>query len=178
MEAALRQHLPRSPIWGYMSKWHSLQQKGEEQQQKLENMIEQAVKADRRLTPLVSSGLDGLVPGIVRALAFQVEQWSHEQRGLDVKDNLVTEPTGEGLVDLHYGFSHMGKMDRKHAERYVEVVRQVLVDLESSVREWEAFHDLERTISEIGRVSRKLREELAVLRLRRIVPGRCRYCPL
>jgi hypothetical protein len=178
MEAALRQHLPRSPMWGYISKWQSLQQKSKEQEQKLENMIEQAAEADPRLIPLVSGGLDGLIPGIIGALAFQIEQWSHGQGGLNVKDNLVTELTGEGFVELRYGFSHLGRMDKKHANMYVEAVWQVLVDLESRVREWEAYHDLERTIAEIGRLGRKLREELAVIRLRRIVPGRCKYCPL
>ncbi|MFC1999808.1 hypothetical protein ACFLXE_03505 [Chloroflexota bacterium] len=178
MEAALRQHLPRSPIWVYISRWHNLKQRAVEQRQRLEVMIEQAVKAHLKLNFLESGGLDEVVPGIVRALSFQAEQWSRGQPGLDPKGNVVTEPTELGLADIHYGFSRLGRVDGEDTERYVKVVRQVLAELESSVKEWEAFHDLERTISEIGRVSRKLREELAIIRLRRIVPGRCRYCPL
>jgi len=178
MEAALRQHLPRSPIWGYMSKWHSLQDKAAAQRQRLEVAIEQTVKTNLKLNFLVSGGLDELVPGVVRALAFQVEQWSQGLPGLETERDLVSEPTGQGLLDTHYGFSRLGTIDAEDAEQYVETLRELLVGLEASAKGWEVSHDLERTASEIERVRRKLREELAVLRLRRIVPGRCRYCPL
>jgi len=69
-------------------------------------------------------------------------------------------------------------MDSEHATGYVEIVRDVLEDLESNIRGWEVYSELEKIITEIGRLRRKLREELAVIRLRRIVPGRCKYCPL
>jgi chemotaxis protein histidine kinase CheA len=178
IEAALRQHLPRSPIWSYMSKWQSLCQKSNEQMQNIESLIEQAAKEHPKLTPLVDTGLNGIIPGIVVALTFQAKQWSHGNGGLNPKDNLLTEPVGEGFVSLRYGFSQMGKIDAEHADRYTEMVREVLVDLESSLRDSETYHDLEKTVAEIGRLGRKLREELAVIRLRRIVPGRCKYCPL
>ncbi len=178
LESALRQHLPRSPIWSYMSKWQSLDQKSDEQLQKLINLIDQAAKADSRLKLFVDTRLKGVIPGIVAALTFQAKQWSHENNGLNPKDNLLMEPAGEGFVSLRYGAFHMGKMDTEHAERYKKIVRDVLGDMESHLRDWEAYHDLEKTGAEIGRVGRKLREELAVIRLRRIVPGRCRYCPL
>jgi len=178
MEAALRQHLPRSPIWSYLSRWQNLNQKAKERPRQLENMIEEAVKADRRLTPLVTAGLDEVIPGVIGVLAFQVEQWSHGHKGLDLKDNLFTEPAGEGFVNLRYGPWQMGKMDSEHAKGYVEIVRDILEDLESNIRDWEVYSELEKIITEIGRLRRKLREELAVIRLRRIVPGRCKYCPL
>jgi len=178
LEAALRQHLPRSPIWSYLSRLQNLHQKSDEQLQRLESTIEQAAKADDRLTPLVTAGLDGVIPGIVAALASQSKQWSYGNGGLNPKDNLLMEPAGEGFVNLRYGAFHMGKMDTEHAERYKKIVWDVLEDMESNLRSGEAYHDLEKTGAEIRLVSRKLREELAVIRLRRIVPGRCRYCPL
>lgn len=146
--------------------------------QNIESLIEQAAKAHPKLTPLVDIGLDGIIPGIVVALTFQAKQWSHGNEGLNPKDNLLTEPTGEGFVNLRFGFSHMGIMEVEHSERYVKIVHDVLEDLESRLRDWEEYRNLEQTVAEIGRVYRKLREELAVIRLRRIVPGRCKYCPL
>lgn len=178
IEAALRQHLPRSPIWGYMSKWQNLQQRVDEEQQKLEEVIEESLKADDRLTPLINAGLDGIVPGTVAVLVAEAKQWSHGNTGYSLKDSLVMEPAGEGLVNPRLGFSHLGIMEVEHSERYVKIVHDVLEDLESRLRDWEDYRDLEKTIAEIGRLSGKLREELAVIRLRRIVPGRCKYCPL
>jgi hypothetical protein len=178
MEVALRQHLPRSPIWGYMSKRQNLQQRADEEQQKLEMVTEESVKADHRLTSLINAGLDGIAPGIVAVLVAEAKQWSHGNTGYSLKDSLVMEPAGEGLVNPRFGFSHMGIMEVEHSERYVKIVHDVLEDLESRLRDWEDYRNLEKTVAEIGRLGRKLREELAVVRLRRIVPGRCKYCPL
>jgi hypothetical protein len=178
MEAALRQHLPRSPIWGYMSKRQNLRQRADEEQQKLEIVIDESVKADRRLTPLINDGLDGIVPGIVAVLVAEAKQWIHENIGYSLKDSVVMESAGEGLVNPRFGFSHIGIMEVEHSERCVKIVHDVLEDLESRLRDWEDYRNLEKTIAEIGRLDRKLREELAIVRLRRIVPGRCKYCPL
>ena len=178
MEVALRQHLPRSPLWGYMSKLQNLQQRVDEEQQKLEMVIEESVKADGRLTPLINAGLDGIVPGTVAVLVAEAKQWSHGNIGHSLKDSLVMEPAGEGLVNPRFGFSHMGIMEVEHSERYVKIVHDVLEDLGSRLRDWEDYRDLEKTIAEIGCLGGKLREELAVIRLRRIVPGRCKYCTL
>ncbi len=178
MEAALRQHVPRSPIWGYMSKRQNMLQRADEEQQKLGMVIEESVKADPRLTPLINAGLDGIVSGIVTVLVAEAKQWSHGNIGHSLKDSLVMEPAGEGLVNPRFGFSHMGIMGVEHSESYVKILHDVLEDMESRLRDWEDYRDLEKTIAEIGRLDRKLREELAVIRLRRIVPGRCKYCPL
>jgi len=178
MEAALRQHLPRSPIWGYMSKRQNLRQRADEEQRRLEIVIDESVKADRRLTPLINDGLDGIVPGIVAVLVFEAKQWVRGNTGCSLKDSVVTESAGEGLVNPCFGFSHMGIMKVEHSERCVKIVHDVLEDLESRLRGWEDYRNLEKTIAEIGRLDRKLREELAIVRLRRIVPGRCKYCPL
>jgi len=178
MEAALRQHLPRSPIWGYMSKRQNLRQRADEEQQKLKIVIDESVKADRRLTPLINDGLDGIVPCIVAVLVAEAKQWAHGNTGYSLKDSLVMESAGEGLVNPRFGFSHMGIMEVEHSERCVKIVHDVLEDLESRLRDWEDYRNLEKTIAEIGRLDRKLREELAIVRLRRIVPGRCKYCPL
>ncbi|MFC1930267.1 hypothetical protein ACFLW6_05405, partial [Chloroflexota bacterium] len=178
MEAALRQHLPRSPIWGYMSKRHNLQQRADEEHQKLEMVIKEMVKSDHRLTPLINAGLDGIVPGTIAVLVAEAKQWSRGNTGYSLKDSLVVEPAGEGFVNPRFGFSHMGIMEVEHSERYVEIVHDVIEDLESRIRDQEDYRNLEKTIAEIGRLGGKLREELAVIRLRRIVSGRCKYCPL
>jgi len=179
MEAALRQHLPRSPLWSFQSKLSNLHLGMSDQQQKVNNWIEQAVKVDSRLTPLVLAELVGVIPGIVEAIKFKAGQWSHGFESINLKENLLSEPVGEGQVNLHYGGFHIiDRIDVQSAEGYFNVVRKVLEDLESRLRESEELRALEKTISESNKVQRKLREELAIIRLRRIVPGRCKYCPL
>jgi hypothetical protein len=178
IEAALRQHLPRSPIWGYLSKWKNLQRKAEEERQTLEKGIEQLVKSDQRLIPLTAAGLNGIAPGVTAILVTEAKQWSNGNIGYTLKDSLVVEPAGEGLVNPRFGFAHMGIMEVDHSEIYVKIVHDVINELEIKVTDREEYHDLEKSVAEIGRLAGKLREELAVIRLRRIVPGRCKYCPL
>lgn len=178
IEAALRQHLPRSPIWGYIIKRQNLQQRTNKEQEKLEEVIEKSVKADHRLTSLVEANLDGIVPGIVAVLVAEAKQWSHGDADYTLKDSLVMEPTGEGFVNPRFGFSHMGTMEVGQSEKYMKIVYDILADLELQLRGSEEYRDLEKTIAEIKRLNGKLREELAVIRLRRIIPGRCKYCPL
>jgi hypothetical protein len=76
------------------------------------------------------------------------------------------------------GFSHIGEMEENSAHDYIETIIGEVDRLESIVRDLQKYKDLEKTKTEISRLVTKLREELAVIRLKRIVPGRCKYCPL
>jgi hypothetical protein len=178
IESALRQHLPRSPIWNIILKRKTLLQKVNEGQQKLETLLEEMVKADQKLMSLTKAGLDGVVPGVVAVLVFEVKQWLDGNTSHTLKDSLVIEPVGEGLVNPRFGFARMGIMKLEESKKYTKVVYEVFGDLESRLKNCEDYHNLEKTIAEINRLCNKLREELAVIRLRRIVPGRCKYCPL
>ncbi len=178
IEAALREHLPRSPIWSYISKLRSLNQKRSDLPQKIKSLIQEAVRTDARLMPIVSAGLDTVTVGIVQALISQASLWSQGNKGLSLKDDLIIEAPEERFVRCHYGIFEIARMDIEHSQEYVRIIRQVLEDLESHLREWEEYRDLEKTIAEITRVTSKLGEELAIIRLRRIVPGHCKYCPL
>ena len=174
IHTALRQHLPRSPIWGYLKQRDVLKQQIDQLRQQAGMKLEKVVKSDSRLSSGLDSSEIGVVPGIIVALQFQIEQRAKGNPGLNVKDNLIEEKAEEGFVNLRYGFSHMGKVNKEH----VGVVNKVLQDLESHAKEWEVCKKLEKSFMELKRVERNLKDELAVISLRRIVPGRCRYCPL
>jgi hypothetical protein len=54
----------------------------------------------------------------------------------------------------------------------------VLAGLEGELKGVQEYFDLEKTVAEIRRLRSKLREEQAIIRLRQIIPGRCKYCLL
>jgi len=178
MEAALRQHLPRSPIWGYLTNRGSLQQEYTELSVEAKARVEQAVRAERSFDPLLSAGLTEVVPGIINALDFQVEHWSLGYEGLKVGTDLRTEPEGEGQVQLCYGFSRMDIVKSEDAKGYLSILKEIIKRLEQKIANWELYKKSLKANDEISRLDRKLHEELSVIRLRRIVPGRCKYCPL
>jgi hypothetical protein len=174
LRVALRQHLPRSPIWGYLNQMESLQQRITQLTQEANKKVEEAVKSNSRLRRMSAAGETGVIPSVITVLSLQIEQWSHGGRGLNLGDNLISEPAAEGFVNLRYGFAQIGAVKKEH----VRVIRSVLQDWESRIKQWDEYQKLEKSLFEQRRVDKNLRDELAVITLRRIVPGRCRYCPL
>jgi len=174
IRAALRQHLPRSPIWAYLNQFATLPQRIAKLKDEADKKLEEAVKSDSRLATLVSDGEIGVIPGIIVALSLQIEQRPQGISRLNLEDDLIQESAEEGFVNLRYGIAQMGKVKKE----YVTIIREVLQDWESRLKDWEEFRKLEKCFVELRRVKANLRDQLAVIILRRIVPGRCRYCPL
>jgi chemotaxis protein histidine kinase CheA len=177
IEAALHEHLPRSPIWDYLRKKQNLEKTEAEQLKNIKLLIEQLVKSDCQFH-LSFIEINKLFPDINKALESQAKDWSLGREGINPKDHLHIEPEGIGFVNICYGAIRLRRIDAAHADEYLEILREVLPKLESSLKQSEQYQELEKTVAELDRLNRKLREELAVIRLRRIVPGRCRFCPL
>ena len=171
---ALRHHLPRSPIWGYLRQRENLRRQIDQLKQEAGRKIKEAVEADPRLRSGLDSSETGVVPGIVGVLQFQIEQWARGGQGLDIDSNLIQEKAEEGFANLRYGAYQLGRVMKEH----VELIREAVRGWELRIRQWEEYTKLEKSFTELRRVEKDLREELAVITLRRVVPGRCRYCPL
>lgn len=111
---------------------------------------------------------------IVAALSFQAEQWARGLKGLDINESFMEEPAEKGYVNLRYGFAQMGKIEQGH----VVPVKKAIIALESQIRHWKEYADLQKLYTEFQRLKSKLQDELAVIIYRRIVSGRCKYCPI
>jgi len=175
IHTALRQHLPRSPIWGYLKQREVLKQKIDQLRQQAGMKLEKVVKSNSRLSSGLDSSEIGVVPGIIAALNHQIDRWTEGKPGLNLRDDLMEDKAKEGYVSLRYTVVFlMGEVKKEHTE----MIKKVLRDLEARVKEWEECKKLEKSFIELERVEKNLKDELAVISLRRIVPGRCRYCPL
>jgi hypothetical protein len=150
---ALKEHLPKSPIW-------KAAQKRDELVMQYESCIEQVkehVKAEAesrgfRFATTVDDA--GLGSGVKESAVFHVVSLARGHKGLkDVATFSQREYGDTGLYEA-YG---------------------VLLD---EAVEWDESIRLRQVVLELERQLSILREELATITLRRIVPGRCRYCPL
>lgn len=178
IESALKQHLPRSPIWSLQSKRKELEKKEFEQRQQLKQSVESNVGRNSQLAALSMDGLSGVIPGVAAAIIVEVGIWIEGDDDSSFKDRLVYEPVNAGTVNPRFGLAHMGAMDDETARREMPKVRRALDELETRTKDSIEFRDLAKTLVDLKQVDRKLREELAIIRLRRIIPGRCKYCPL
>lgn len=171
---ALKQHLPRSPLWNLLNRRGTLLERLASTRESTETRLNTEVGADTRLGPVLSSGGIGVIPGMVKSLDFQVEQWAQGIKWLDTETDFRVTPTSDGKFSIEYGAFHLGNVSDK---QQAQTVKDALVDWQTEVASWEESGEMGRISAELQRVRLKLREELNTLTMRRIVPGRCKYCP-
>lgn len=171
---ALKQHLLRSPLWNLLNRRDTLLERLDVTRGSLKTRLKAEVGLDARLKPVLSSGGSGVVPGMVEYLASEVEQRSQGRNGLDIDTYFRGKPAEDDLVSIECGAFQMGKVMKQQAA----TVKDVLIDWKSKVLSWEESHEMGRILAELQRVRLKLMDELNTITLRRIVPGRCKYCPI
>jgi hypothetical protein len=176
IESALRQHLPRSPIWNLKLKLERLETQVEKQRRLVTSFFEEAVMSDKRLSALL--GRNEITSKIIEILRFQAEQWSHGPQEYNLSNNPVVESAREGLVNIRYGQFAFDKIEASRTSEISQTLQLLTGELEARLKNSEVYAGLEKLWAETKHTRRKLREELAVIRFRRILPGRCRYCPL
>ena len=131
--------------------------------------------SDTRLKKMSDTDRSTVVHGCIAALVFQVEQWSRGGPGINKKDNFKIKPAKEKVaVNIEYGAFCMDDID----SHYVQTVKDILTGWESRVKKWEEYAAMEKLFTKVSKTKSKLQDELAVITLRRIVPGRCKYCPI
>ena len=175
MWAALRQHVPRYPLWNYLVTWDNIQQELTILKGDVKEHLERNLGSDTRLNKIPDTNRSTVVYGCIAALTFQIERWSRGGLGINIKDNFKIKPAKEkGAVNIEYGAFCMDDVD----SHYVQTVKDILTGWESRVKEWEEYAALEKLFKKLTNTKSKRQDELAVITLRRVVPGRCKYCPI
>ena len=174
MLPALREHLPRLPLWKKLGRWDSVLEEITNLEDDIKAQLREEIEPDSRLNEILATGENGVIPGLVAALNFQAERWAREREGLDIEVNFKVDPAGGGFAMISYGAFNMDKVKEEHAT----AIREVLIDFESKITGWELYGKMQKLLTELKSLRLSLRDELAIIILRRIVPGRCKYCPL
>jgi len=152
---ALRQHLPRSAMWKNFDKWEHLLHERTRLEQILNNQVEKQVEAKSMSIFHRPHREVGLSVRMIEALS------SH------IRDAALGQPEVLENFDFH-------KISDNNKSDSVRLADEIL----SEASAWEEFSELSRFWSELEKVKRILRDELDLIKLRRVVPGKCRYCPI
>lgn len=175
MWSAMREHLPRSRLWKNLDRWEALWEEIRQLGSELRSPLEALVGSRAHLKfPVSSSGEVGLSAGVVDALAAHFKFTARREVGLDKRTDFGLAPADQVTTLIEYEPYTIGTVPN---DRVTEV-KNLVLDLLSEVTIWEEHHKMSRLFVELERVKRELHDELLVVILRRIVPGRCRYCPL
>jgi len=170
---ALREHLPRAPLWKNLDRWNRLQETLHQLKGNIKTKLEGEIRSDSGLSDAFSSGkMD--VKGMVEVMAHQLDTWASGSSSLSVEENFRTESTEGGPVNFRYGAWFIGIGEAAQTDK----VKNAIADFEKKISELNEYHELSETIRQLDSLRKDILEELATITLRRVVPGRCRYCPI
>ena len=115
------------------------------------------------------------IAGIVEVLEHQLDAWLHGSTGLDIELNFKTEPADEeGYVRARYGAFYIGTVKESQTLAF----KKALTDLQLKLPALTEYEVIQEYLGQKTKLGEELREELTAIILRRVVPGRCRYCPI
>jgi hypothetical protein len=171
---ALKEHLPRSTVWKNLDKLEAVREEVQHLDDRLKRPLEALIASRTRLAFPVSPGEIGLTLGVVDALIAHFRLTAKGESGLDKRTDFRLIPVDEGTTSIEYGAYTIGRV---HNDRVAEV-KDLFINLLSEVITREEHSEMGRLFIALDQLKRKLHDELLIVMLRRVVPGRCRYCPI
>jgi hypothetical protein len=172
--SALREHLPRSTMWKNLDRWQRLQEEIKQSEGGLEKRIKQLVKDRSSVKFPVAPHEVGVTADIIWALSSHSRAVAEGRPGINMSTDFSTRPGDERTTGISLGEVLIGRIP----DNQVVKVKEMLGHLLQEVTTLPEHDDMSRHLDEQRRVRRALDDELAIIMLRRIVPGRCKYCPL
>ena len=173
LEKALREHIPRSPIWRNLRRLDETEDEVNQAEIALQERIEAEMNRYEELKTLPPDAAASVKEGAIKILIFQGKKWARDISGYGIDSDLTTEPAGEGYVTLRYGPYSLGRVSTQQ----LETVKDFLIAQESRLVEYEELNELKDSWKRLAHIRKNLEDELAVYILKRVVPGHCRYCP-
>ena len=173
MWLALREHMPRSKIWKNLDRWERLKKELREHERATANAFQMLI-AKNVESRARSASEAGLTESLTMALVAESRFLAEGEWGLLERAGFRSAANDDGTTTIELGNYNIGNVPHDEVENTKELVGTLL----GEVRYQREHYEMQRLVTEWKRVQRVLRDELAVIILRRIVPGRCRYCPV
>lgn len=171
LHQALRQHLPRSPMWKELLKWEEMVTLYQSSLASLGRCIDEELAQALPEGPVTRESGGGHLYGFTGSLLFHLEDLARGAKGLEDMQ-YVTATKGDGRTEIRYG-AYTWDVPDATADSTI----QLHGDLKSAGTRWQEYIQLSHCIENLQGLRSGLRDELAVVILRRVVPGRCLYCP-
>jgi len=173
MWLAFREHMSRSPLWKYFEKFEDKLEEIAISKNSFISKIHDTVNSSPELMGMINSN-EKTVAYISNVLLFQAEAQATKQMVLNIEKNLETETSDGETCGIRYGAFYIGLIQKDHLPQFKDSLKK----LEVAIPELEEYKSLEKNLAELKRLKTTLQSELQIIILRRIVPGRCRFCPI
>ena len=174
MWLALREHIPRSSVWKNLDRWETLREEIRTMNNELRKPIEALVETKSEVGFSASPEEAGLSSGVIDALAFHFSVTARGEAGLAQRADFRLTSMDRETTGIEYGAYNIGRLSNDR----VDNIKNLVTALLSEVITWEEHTAMEHLFTQLEHVRRNLHEELLIIILKRIVPGRCKYCPI
>jgi uncharacterized protein (UPF0335 family) len=166
---ALRQHLPRSPLWKLIDRMERLNDELRSVENQIEGRLRSEIENRTSLSFPSKSGqpsfyLDSMTGAIIYQSSIETPY----------QGRFGTTLIKEEMTEIHYGAYTFALVPKDQAGE----TQKFLAELIDETGEWSEYQNARHVQADRRRVTEAIREELATIILRRIVPGRCKYCPI
>jgi hypothetical protein len=175
---ALRQHIPRSTLWTNSTKWNRTLDEIASLNEIMEEKLGTDLKRSRKLNSLPEHVKEDTIKGLTDALSFQFKAWSQGRPGLNRDTDIHTEKAADAMYNIRYGAFHTGPIDNENLDNYRQTILEVIEGHEAKMKKWDHYIEVLKSYNTLNTLQKRLRDELAIVIMRRVVPGKCKYCPL
>ncbi|MFC1967745.1 hypothetical protein ACFLV2_03830 [Chloroflexota bacterium] len=124
------------------------------------------------------AGNKQIILDLIVFFSFQINQRAKGSTGLDIKKDFHIEQKGGQLHIAKVGAYNIGKINPEKEQEQSSILKQILSDYEADILKWESYQELQQVYSDLSSLKKSMSEELDIITLRRVVPGRSKYCPL
>jgi len=175
MWSALHEHLTRSAIWKNLDRWEHIRDRIRQLEREIERSIKEQVKSRSPVSlALLPEEFIGLSQGVVSAPAFHCKIMAQKQSSPLIGIDFELLQREGGLTNIRLGAFDIGIVPSEQVPDIQKLVKELL----NEVTNWDSYYELERLYTELKRTQGTLEDELAIITLRRVVPGKCKYCPI
>jgi hypothetical protein len=169
---AFKQHLPRLGIWREINNLPELVNKYEQAKKELHKHLITELQKKTSLKFVIQEDEIGLLEGLIEAAIWHLKEVACGNRGLE--DIAYNTSKKNRMVRIKRGAFYLANTDEDKTTEIKAVFDGILSDAQT----WQAYDVFKRFIEQFLKIKGVVNEEMTKIMLRRIVPGRCSYCPL
>ncbi|PVV83303.1 hypothetical protein DD509_06945 [Dehalogenimonas alkenigignens] len=170
---ALAEHLPKSKLWANLSKWENFFTEIEAARERFQGAIKNEILADKTLKSAYGSGMMD-ADNLSKALVLVADSLLHGYKGIRAEDSLNPEPTDNPeLVVGRFGGFNIGTLPPERLPALVTAVSAI----ENRLTTFKEFTALKEMLERKQVVKEEAHAILTTIVLKRVVSGRCAYCP-
>ena len=171
--SALKEHQPNSKVWAHILEWNDLLT----EINSLRETFKAAIKDDAANDPLLQASFIGGAmdtENMGQAMMRVVDSLISGYPGIRTEDSLKAESFGDpNLVIARFGAYNVGTF----LPNNLSDLTLRFIELEDRLPALDHFKSLKTNLIRQAQVKESVHDLLMVFILKRVISGRCRYCP-